>query len=249
MKKISISIILCGFLFADSLNYYFFTIKEDYKEYLSGSIIDRDYSRFGEINGIGIKYTKNYYYSEIYLKVESSYGQSTYDGAYQDGTPITFHQNNVQIYNLNAGIYSRPYLLELGYRFWNRGNSNEEGDYNEQYYWPYFAIGMKYIFNFVNSSIKYYFKYNYAFSPKLKIYLGNNPIINLGTTSGLETQISFDKKLSYDYKVGIFYRYTYWHINRSETVNLYDNGKTYQMFEPESETRNQYLGIYLEKSF
>jgi len=249
MKRISFLLLFTVLLNAESLNYYFFSIKENYKEYNSGNVIDRDYSSFGEINGIGVKYTKNYYYSQIYLKAEGSYGTSTYDGAYQDGTPVKFHQNDVQIYNFNAGFYSRPYLLEIGYRFWNRGDSGEEGDYNEQYYWPYFAIGMKYFLNFNSFSINYYLKYNYAFSPKLKVYLGNNPTIDLGDTTGVETQISYTKKFNYEYTLGIFYRFSYWHINRSKTVTINYNGNNYQLFEPESETRNQYIGIFLEKSF
>ncbi len=249
MKKINLLVLFIAFLNADSLSYYFFSIKEDYKEYQSGSVIDRDYSSFGDINGIGIKYIKNYYYSQLYLKIEGSYGESTYDGAYQDGTPVKFHQNDVQIYNFNAGIYSKPYLLELGYRFWNRGNSDDEGNYDEQYYWPYFSLGIKNFFYFNSFSIDYYLKYNFAISPKLKVYLGNNPTIDLGATSGFETQIGFNKKLNYDYSIGIFYRFVYWHINRSKSVNLYYEGKTYQIYEPESETRNQYLGIYLQRSF
>ena len=250
MKKI-FSIICCSsILLADSFNYYFFSIKENYKEYYLGSIIDRDYNSFGDLNGIGIKYTKNYYYSNIYIISEASYGKSIYNGAYQDGEKLITHQSNVQIYNLLIGINTNPYLLELGYRFWNRGESNNPGDYDEQYYWPYIGVGIQNLLVFNNSFfVQYTLKYNYAFSPKLKVLLGNNPTIDLGTTTGAQAQISFSKKFNYKYKIGIFYRYVYWHINRSNEINLIYNGKTYKIFEPESETRNQYIGIYLQKSF
>jgi len=248
MKKISLFLIAI-FLYADSIDYYFFSLKENYKEYYGGSVIDKDYNSFGDLNGIGIKYTKDYYYSNLYVNVEAAYGNSIYDGAYQDGTPIKFKQKNVQIYNLKAGVYLRGYLLELGYRFWNRGKSSNEGDYDEQYYWPYIASGVMYKIKFSSITIDYYLKYNYAISPKLKVYLGNKPTLNLGTTTGIETQFGISKKINFDYSVGIFYRLSYWHINRSDIQKIIINNKNYQIFEPESETRNQYIGIYLQKSF
>ena len=250
MKKIFSLIFISSLLLADNFNYYIFSVKENYKEYFLGNVIDRDYNSFGNLLGIGIKYTKNYSYSKIYIITEASYGTSIYDGAYQNGEKLITHQNNVQIYNLIAGINTNPYILEIGYRFWNRGKSNSLGDYDEQYYWPYIGVGIQNVLMFHNSfSIKYSLKYNYAFSPKLKVFLGNNPTINLGTTTGAQFQISFNKKLNYKYKIGIFYRYSYWHINRSNEVNLIYNNKSYLIFEPESETRNQYIGIYLQKSF
>jgi len=248
MKKISLFLIM-AFLYADSFNYYFFSIQENYKEYYAGSVIDRDYNSFGDLNGIGINYIRNYYYSDLYFVAEAAYGTSIYDGAYQDGTPIKSKQKDVQIYNLRAGIYSRGYILELGYRFWNRGKSNIEGDYNEQYYWPYISTGVMYKIKFSTVSIDYYLKYNYAVSPKIKVYLGNNPTLDLGDTSGIETQFGISKKINFDYSLGIFYRFSYWHINRSNSKTVLINNQSYQIFEPESETRNQYIGIYIQKSF
>ncbi len=249
MNKIAIPILICNILFADSLSYYFFTIKEDYKEYSAGSIIDRDFNSFGDLNGIGIKYIKNYYYSDIYLITEASYGKSYYKGSYQNGTSIENEQYNVGIYNLKLGINTKFYLLELGYRFWNRGSSNSSSDYDEQYYWPYFALGLNSNLYFNSFVLKYNFKYTYALWPKLKIYLGNNPTINLGNTNGMEAEINFKKKINYIYSIGIFYKYVYWHINKSKKTTLIYNGNIYKIFEPESETRNQYIGIYLQKSF
>jgi len=248
MKKISLFLI-AAFLYADSLNYYFFSIKENYKEYYNGSVIDRDYNSFGDLNGVGIKYTRNNYYSDLYFVAEAAHGTSIYDGAYQDGTPLKEKQSNVYLYTLKATINFKPYIFELGYRFWNRGKSGVGGDYEEQYYWPYFATGLMYDIDFNSFSINYYVKYNYAFSPKLKIYLGNNPTLNLGETSGIETQIEINKKIVSDYKIGIFYRFSYWHIEQSNIYNLYYKGQVYEVFEPESETKNQYIGIYLQKSF
>jgi len=247
MKKISLFIAV--FLYADNIDYYFFSVKENYKEYYGGYVIDRDYNSFGDLNGIGVKFTKNYYFSELYFITEAAYGISIYNEVYQDGTFITDKQKNVQIYNLKAGVCSRGYLLELGYRFWNRGKSNLEGDYNEQYYWPYIAAGVRYKFKFSTITIDYYLKYNYAIFPKLKVYLGNNPTLDLGETNGIETQLEINKKINFDYSVGIFYRLSYWHINKSNSKTVTINNQSYQIFEPESKTKNQYIGIYLQKSF
>jgi len=91
--------------------------------------------------------------------------------------------------------------------------------------------------------------YKYAISPKIKIYLANNPILNLGKTTGIETQINISKKINYNYTFGFFYRYSYWHINKSNSIRIVYNNTFYSIFEPESKTKNQYIGIYLEKSF
>jgi hypothetical protein len=81
-----------------------------------------------------------------------------------------------------------------------------------------------------------------ALNPQLKVYLGNEPTINLGFTRGYGVLLP----LYFHYKRFIFsllYRYNHWHISKSESVNLCLNGNIYQIYEPESITNNQYLGI------
>ena len=248
MKKILL-IIFNLLLFGDTFNYYFFSLKENYKEYSLGKIIDKDYNSYGDMLGLGIKYNKNLGYLNFYLLTEATYGESIYDGAYQNGVAFKARQKNVGIYNLKAGLSDNFYILELGYRFWNRGNTDSIGDYNEQYYWAYIGFGFENYLKFNSFEINYYLKYNYALSPKLKIYLWNNPTINLGDTRGYEAEISLKKRVNYDFSLGVFYKFVYWHINRSNIYNIVYNGTIYQIYEPESETKNQYLGIFIQKSF
>jgi len=248
MKKISFLFSVI-FLYADNLSSYFFTIKENYKEHYNGYLIDRDYNSFLDLKGIGIKYVQNFNNLKIYYITEAAYGNSIYDGAYQDGTPIKVKQNDVQLYNLKIGLNIKEYIFEIGYRFWNRGNSYTIGDYDEQYYWYYIVSGLNYKINFNSFSIESMVKYNYAFSPKLKVYLGNNPTLHLGTTTGLEAQLEINKKINYSYSIGIFYRVTSWHIEESKPEIITIDNEEYEIFEPESYTLNQYIGISIQKSF
>ena len=48
---------------------------------------------------------------------------------------------------------------------------------------------------------------------------------------------------------GIFYKVDVWHIYPSDVGYLILDNKTYQIYEPESTTINQYIGIYIQKSF
>jgi len=249
MKKIIFSIFLSAFLFGDSLKFYFFSMKENYKEYEGGRVIDRDYSGFNDITGIGITYTNRYMYGRIILNGEFAGGDTVYNGSTQSGIPVKYNQTGMKLYNLSAAIESRAYFLKLGYRFWRRGSSNDPGNYNEDYYWSYISSGLHYFINSSKITFDTIFQYQYAINPKIKIYLGNNPTLNLGDTSGLMAKIDLGYKYSYNLKIGIFYKYDYWQINASNYGVLILNNQKYVIYEPDSETRNQYLGVYIQKSF
>ena len=249
MKKIIFTLILINFLFGDNLNFYTFSLKENYKEFVYGNVADKDYNSFGDMYGIGIEYEKYFQNIIFSLNGEYSSGKKIYDGAYQDGTPFKTNVNNSYLYNLNAAVDFRPYYIKIGYRFWNRGCSNASGDYNEQYYWSYIASGMDYRFMINKLFIKTDFQYQYAFNPKLKIYLGNNPTVNLGNTSGFMGKIDIGYSFDENKIFGVFYKYDLWHINASNNFKIILNNKNYTAFEPESYTRNQYLGIYYKIYF
>jgi hypothetical protein len=65
MKKLLL-IVMIVFSYA-STEFYTYSLKLNYKEYVNGKVIDRDYSKLGDILGIGIKYT-NHYVVDYYLK-------------------------------------------------------------------------------------------------------------------------------------------------------------------------------------
>ena len=249
MKKTIFSLVLSTVLFGDNINFYTFTLKENYKEFIGGHVVDKDYNNFGDMYGIGIKYEKNFQNLIFSLNGEYSAGSKNYDGATQDGTPMRVKVNNSYLYNISAGIDFRPYFIKIGYRSWNRGDSNAPGDYDEEYYWSYLASGVDYRFYINKIFIQTLMQYQYAFNPKLKIYLGNSPVVNLGDTNGLMGKIDIGYKIDTKTSFGVFYKYDFWHINNSNQFLLKVNNQEYLMFEPESYTRNQYLGVYYQMNF
>ena len=242
MKKISL--FLATYLFSFEINTYFLTLKENYKEYANSQIIDRDYSNFNELTGLGISLEDKF----IKGKLEFVTGNATYDGSTQNGNKVKVTENNVYLIN---GYFSfgNPLSIDIGYRFWNRGKSGYEGDYEEEYYWPYIGISLENKFSINNLIFRPLLSYQKAINPKLKILLGNNPILDLGNTTGFKVELPFYYKVDKSVKIFLFYRYQYWHINASKVYNITINGETYPIFEPESETRNQYLGVGLNFSF
>ena len=56
MKEITILFLFLVFLNAQNIEYYFYTINMDYKEYdSSGAFLDGDSADVGNLNGIGIE--------------------------------------------------------------------------------------------------------------------------------------------------------------------------------------------------
>ena len=249
MKKIVFSVLIINFLFADNLNFYTFTLKENYQEIIEGNVIDKDYNNFGDMYGVAINYEKKLNYLTLIINTEYSTGTKTYDGSYQNGISLRAKVNNSYLYNIDGGIAFYPYFFSIGYRFWNRGYSNVSGDYDEQYYWNYLATGFKYNFLINKFTLNLLFQYQYALNPKLKIYLGNNPLIDLGTTDGYMGKVGIGYKINKHSSFGMFYKYDFWHINASDYVNLKLDNKNIPIFEPESYTRNQYLGLFYKLSF
>ena len=108
---------------------------------------------------------------------------------------------------------------------------------------------MNYRFLINKIFIKTVFQYQYALNPKLKLYLGNEPTLNLGTTSGYSAKFDIGYKFKKTQTIGFFYKYDFWHISASNDYELILNNQKYMIFEPESYTRNQYLGIFYKFNF
>lgn len=241
MKKLSI--FLTTSLFALNINTYFFSIKENYKEYVNNINIDRDYNSFFDLSGVGIKIKHNFFKASV----EYANGNATYDGVTQNGKKLKVKENNVYIFNAFFSI-GKVLYFDAGYRLWNRGKSAYEGDYREKYYWPYIGASLDYNFKFNKFSFEPLISYQYAINPKLKIFIGNNPTLDLGNTKGYKIELPIFYKVN-NIKFFLFYRYQYWNINHSKIYILLLNNKYYPIFEPESKTRNQYLGIGLNFNF
>ena len=227
---------------------YFYNIHLNYKEYINGDVIDRDYSKYKNLKGIGYKLIQNYYLNNFNFaygfNIEYASGNTIYDGSTMSGEKLKAKQKNVSILNIKGFLNLDSFQFILGYRNWHRGKTNYEGDYEEIYYWPYVGFGYKKIYNFEKFAILPLLEYDAAIDPKIDIKLGNNPTLNLGTTQGLKLEIPFLFKID---KIAfkIFYRFESWHINSSNTKTLIINNKKVLIFEPESLTINQYLGAGL----
>jgi hypothetical protein len=239
MKKLLI-VLFSVWIYANT-EFYTYSIKLNYKEYVNGNVIDKDYSHFGNILGLGIKYSDIYIFN-YYLKGEISGGKSYYIGEDIGGNPVTAEQNDFYLFNLEAGVGKYFYFL-AGYREWNRGKSNNPGDYDEKYYWSY--LGFKYTYKFDFNKFYFYPEagYTFAIDPKIKVKLGNEPVLNLGNTTGGFVEAPFYYKYNNNIEIKIFYKYEYWHINESNIDYLIINNNKYPIFEPESITENQYIGI------
>lgn len=235
--------IFVNFIFAFEIKPYFFSVKENYKEYISNKVIDRDYNNFCDLSGAGIYLKQNFFK----LNFEYAYGNATYKGADQTGKKLKAKERNVYLINslLSVGKYI---YFDLGYRFWDRGKSNYGGDYEEQYIWPYVGLSFNYNFYFSRFSVEPLIAYQNAFNPKLKILAGNTPDIKLGHTYGMKFELPLTYKID-NFMFFAFYRFQYWHIKASGIYNLILNNYKYPVFEPKSETKNQYIGIGLKYSF
>jgi len=250
MKKIVLLFVFV-FLHAANVEYYLYSVDMNYKEYdTNGAYLDGESSHFGELNGIGIKYTSKESLW-FYLKGEYAYGSTTYNGATWGGTPVVLNKKDVYLLNFEGGIYPyrNPYYIALGYRYWNRGKSDYPGDYDEQYYWPYLGFGYSYIFKIHKLFLTADFAYQYAINPKLDTHLGSGTTLDLGPTEGLKFElkglINYENNIMFTF----FYRYQYWNIDRSAPSSIELNGNTVYIVEPESVTRNQYLGVGLLYKF
>ncbi|GAX87559.1 conserved hypothetical protein [Lebetimonas natsushimae] len=247
MKRLILVIFSSAVLLNATTEFYTYSLKLNYKEYVNGNVVDKDYSHIGNILGLGIKYSNTYIFN-YYLKGEYSGGGSYYTGADWSGYPVNSKQNGFYLLDLEAG-FGKYFIFFAGYREWNRGKSNNSGDYNEKYYWNYIGFKYTYKFNFN----KFYFLpeagYTLAIDPKLKVKLGNEPTINLGNTTGGFIEAPFYFKYNKNIEIKVFYKYEYWHINASNAYELILNNHHYLIFEPESITENQYFGIGINFKF
>ena len=235
--------LLCAssFLYAAS-SVYTYTVLLDYREYNSGVVIDKDYTHFGELNGIGIKFRKNLNPLKVSLKAEYAAGNSTYEGATWSGDYLKNSQSGVHILNIESGFGMRYFNFILGYREWNRGKSSYEGDYDEKYYWGYVGIKYESVLRFRRVVFAPKVAYEAAISPKMKVYLGNSPELKLGSTTGGYLELPLYFKM-YDLVAYLFYRYQYWHISKSDYAVLQTDTQKTLIYEPESITSNQYFGV------
>ncbi|WP_200763427.1 hypothetical protein [Nitrosophilus alvini] len=238
------------------------TLKMDYKEYdTGGNFLDGDSTDlFGDMNGINAKalfHLKDVYY--IGASIEYTKGKSHYEGSTWGGTPLSLTKDNVSILQPEISLIGKKEYnygtlhskIAFGYREWKRGKSDYSGDYDETYKWKYFYIGAGYKKEIAKRvSLGFSLGYQKALSPEMKAYLYDGATFKLGNTEGFKIEIPLEYTLTERIDIIGFYRYDYWEINHSDTVALTSGGSfvTYA-YEPDSKTKNSYLGIKLKYSF
>jgi len=250
MKKLIFAMLLAGAAFADTYNVYLYSVKVKYQEKDNGKVIDGEYNKFGDVTGLGVVYTNTSSSIPWYIKGELAGGRTEYKGATWGGTPIDFKHGGVGILELQTGVYLTPIsAIYVGYRSWKRGKSDNPGDYDETYYWSYIGISNEAYqkFNKIGIGVKVYA--NYAINPKMQAYLGNSPILKLGKTYGYGGEFKINYYTPWNLIVNCFYRYDYWHITKSDLTPMTSGGSVYYIYEPDSDTKNQYIGIGILQRF
>lgn len=269
-KIVGLSVVCCFGLNANAFNYdNNFTIgvsglKMDYTEVdSSGSFLDKDSSNLSDIVGIeaslSFPLSKNFN-GNIYGSYHN--GSSSYDGATWGGTPLSFTHTDVTIINMEGTIdydlieksHSSPLSMKiktgLGYRNWDRGMSDYVGSYNEIYSWAYGIIGtnLSYDLN-KNVNIGLNFDYKKSFYGNLEIGLDSKTNLALDNVDGMTFSIPVEYKISNSFSLITEAKYEIWNIKQSDPKNVVISGTPVTIFEPESETKNTYLGIKAKFSF
>jgi len=250
MRYFIILIIVLSEIFAASLEVSLTSLKMNYEEINSNNrIIDSDKSKFYEMSGVRLKYRGNYFLN-YYINFEYIYGKTTYSGATWNNLPLYVTQNNVYILNTSSAIFLfKNFYLSIGYRKWNRGVSDYSGDYNEIYKWNYIGYGYEYFVGFSKILIVMNLQYQKAFNASLKANLGEGVELELLDVNGWNFASNLIYKLKRDVFLDLSYKYQYWYIGGSNVYSMILNSKTIYVQEPESYTRNQYLGVGLLYKF
>jgi len=256
MKKILILSIVNCILFGTSLEVSLSGLNFNYKEYMSNDILDSENSLFSDLYGINLRYIKNIKHSDLNLNLEYNRGVTHYKGITWQGSPLSLTENNVYIYNLsiignlnlwkNKILKQRRYLYisgGFGYRFWNRGTTTYIDDYNEQYKWLYYLLGVKTTLCFNNFVTELQVYYQRAFDPKIKSYLGRKFTYNLAKTDGYRIIVPVRYILKDNYGIVFKYIHDYWKIRKGNTQNIILSGSSVYIYEPNSRTMNNYLNI------
>jgi len=247
-----------------SLMYHYFDYKEDLpapfksteKGWLPGIYLGWNYNK------------KNAIYSKIFF--EFSFGDVEYDGTTQDGTPLTYSNNNEQYLfrgELNIGynfaiaknISLKPYV-GYGYRRWSRGEkhiTSTYASYNEKYYWHYFPVGITADFAIGDKLlIQPNAGLRFMFHGEMTAYWSelddgfNDPTFKLGNKMGWYAEIPVTYKFSPTWAIVMKPWYEYSEIGKSDTEPITYYGSLYgYAYEPSSKTKQYGVNLGIVASF
>jgi hypothetical protein len=238
----------------------------DYREYDNGELLDTENSDINGITGVELKasYLKvdnvdnstqlgiNYMilngetqYMGSLLSSDDGYG--SYVGV-TDDTITDIELEYKHIYKL-SNDFKFISGVGFGYREWRRELSATQV---EIYSWYSFRpkIGLDYKYN--NFSLSTFIEYQYGINPEMLVVANSeNPdtTVNLGSANIVEFSIPI--KYTVSEKIDIFAEYMYQSqiIEKSNKVPYISQGRDVLIYEPRSESYNQYLKLGVEFKF
>ena len=214
--------------------------------------------------------------SSFYAKIftEFSFGDDTYDGTTQTGTPISFSSDNYQFFfrgeiNLGYNFAITPNISIIpytgyGFRVWNRGQTQIRSidgmnvmTIKEEYSWHYIPVGIAADFKISNRfSIEPNAGARFMFYGKMDVMFSqldpgfNNPDVKLGNRIGYYAEIPLRYRFSKNWSVILKPWYAYDEIGQSDTVDLTYYGQTVgALYEPPSVTHQYGINVGLSLSY
>jgi len=168
-------------------------------------------------------------------------GNTTYDGSYQDGTPVQLKTDNLFI-NIDAQIEYEVNTVTgdtvclytgIGYSFWNRGLGGSS-PYDERYSWFHVPIGLK---------------KDYVISPEIEIGFDAALLIMFGGRIEIDiyntmVDLELGNKIGWQIRLPIKYRLDkesilriipWYKVSRIGRSNVWEKDG-YTVYEPASET-------------
>ena len=245
----------------------------NYKEFRDdGFLLDRE---DGILPGVAghLKFPNQSFDSYLY----GSYHASTidYDGQTQGGLPVqTDTETDIvdfQYYLSEKSSQKNQIYGGIGYRYWRRDiqSIGNVAGILEHYKWFYGLMGVKTrVFKNNNSEILLDFRITHMLKANMDIdFKGfsatgfaslDDKTVNLGKKTNFRISLPWRKKLENSYTWLIEPYFEQWDIDKSNTVNLTENGALVILpecggvcgvFEPRSETRNFGVNIQLVMPF
>ena len=260
-KRLLALTLVSSILFSFETEILFSAIKFNYVEKENGKFLNSETCSYSKYPGIIFSITeKNEFLYNI--SIEYNKGETTYIGSTWGGTPLKSISKNSFLYNLslkigylfyedktNLGTIGKVYpVIGIGYRFWNRGKSNYIGDYDEEYSWKYFLIGSIFDIDMSIYSFGLNIQYQQGIDSKLKADLFNGLTFKL-KTKGYKIEVPLKIELYNNYGITLKYVYDYWKVTDSTKEIITVGNENYIVYEPNSETKNNYLSIGIYYNF
>lgn len=233
------------------------TTKFDYAEKDSNGLLDTEKTNYGNINGLTLSIDPQYH--GFYSRVSTSKGDTDYVGGTNlnptYGSYRTTTTNTLTNYEFGYKVtigesrsrWEVPVMVGIGYRRWLRqlhGTAGVSG-YDELYDWGYYNFGIGFHYDFSsNINLGVDASYRKAFNSQMhENFYGYT--FDLKNVHGYTISVPLELKLDQRWSILGIYNYEYWNINESNHIVR----GLLEIWEPDSETKNETLSIGLKLTF